>query len=155
MRQLRAYIAALLLAMTAVSAQAAPASVPVRDVTDQLVARMDGKPMTADMLRRAIIAGAGSKGWVVVADGEGKLLASLDVRGKHQAKVAISYGADRYSVKYLSANNLNVETKSENKNYSGAAEKAPVGTVLIHPNYNRWVSIMVQEIQASANQIAP
>lgn len=155
MKKMRSLIAALMLATATVPAMAGPDSVPVRNLTDQLIARVDGKPMTAEMVRKAIIVGASSKGWLLVPDGEGKLLASLNVRGKHHAKVSISYSNDRYSVTYLSAENLNVKIKSDKGRYDDEAEKAPVGTVLIHPNYNRWIANMQLAIQSSANLVEP
>lgn len=155
MRNFRALLVACWVAMVVGPVWAAPSSVPVRDVVDQVPLRTDGRPITAEMLKKAIILGGATKGWVVSEEGPGQLRASIDVRGKHQAMVGIRYGDNRYSIQYRSANNLNVEVKNADQRYDATTQAMPNGTVLIHPNYNRWIGNLVQAIDAAANVVEP
>ena len=86
--------------------------------------------LTAEDVRRAIIAACAQKGWRPYEQTPGVIEAQLVVRGKHTVIVDIPYTAQNYSIKYKSSTNM------EYKADSGK----------IHPNYNKWVNMLNNEI---------
>ncbi|MGH6627408.1 MAG: hypothetical protein ACRECD_12885 [Burkholderiaceae bacterium] len=90
-----------------------------------MVATNSGKAVQAEQVKQAIQAAAGTRNWSLSPQAEGKLLATLNVRGKHTIMVEIAYAADRYSLSYKDSVNMNY----------GAHNGLPS----IHPNYNKWV----------------
>ncbi len=133
-----------------IPALAGRAGVPVYNLEHQTAVRVDGKPLTLEQMRAAIIAGAGAKGWTLQQVDDHTYQAKLDVRGKHFAVVKIAYSEKEYNITYESSVNLNAEEKKAGQKYSGDAERAPDGTVLIHPNYNNWVRGLAASINAMA-----
>lgn len=79
----------------------------------------------ANQIRRA---GAGL-GWDMREVGPGLIRGTLNIRS-HQAVVDIPYDARRFSIRYVSSQNLN---------YDGS---------VIHSNYNGWIQRLEREIVA-------
>src|SRR6218665_72678 len=55
-----------------------------------------GKPVTAGRVKQAIMVGAAAKGWTTAEQGDGQLLATVNVRGKHTVMVLIAYTSEKY-----------------------------------------------------------
>jgi len=121
----------------------ARSSVPIVNVEDQSIVREDGKPLAADQVRRAIII-AGSvnrkEEWSFREQGEGTLVGTLVIRGKHTARVNIRYNPTQFSIFYRDSENLNFE-------------KGKDGRDSIHPNYNKWVSNLLRAIKREMQRI--
>lgn len=107
---------------------------PLVNVENQLVARADGKPLSAEQVKSGIIAGSvRQRIWTLTPVKPGQITAMLNVRDKHTAVVDITYTAKTFSIKYRDSNNLLYE-KDDN------------GVEQIHRNYNRWVQGLRQNI---------
>jgi hypothetical protein len=89
-------------------------SVPIHDVASSVP-----PGLTAGQVREAIQSAAVLRHWVVSEESPSVLLATLDVRGKHSATVAIAYDATRYSITYRDSRNLDYEDGEIHKNYNG------------------------------------
>ena len=102
---------------------------PIRNY-DIPVATGSGKAIPAEAVREAIIA-AGQRGrrhWAFSNGGEDKLIGILAVRA-HRIEVEVEYSPERVWVRYKSSEHL----KEQNGN--------------IHPNYNKWVGELVNEMR--------
>ena len=86
--------------------------------------------------KNAIIRGGSRRGWTFEDRGPGHLEGNIAVRGKHFASVDIMFDTKRYSIAHKSSQNLN---------YNASRGE-------IHPNYNSWVRLLEQEIQAEIAQ---
>lgn len=110
----------------------ANAAKPIENLIDMPIpAKVDGSQRTLEEVRKAIILGCKARGWTPVDDGEQAIRASILVRGKHYAEVAIPYTTTSYSIIYKSSRNLDYD---ENKQK-------------IHRNYNGWVGKLSGTIQ--------
>ncbi len=90
-------------------------------------------------MEAAIFEGCAKRHWIPVNMGGGVINATLHLRD-HTAIVRISFTADRFTLKYLTSENLNY----------GIDEK---GVAVIHPNYNAWIQNLKNDITlAVANQ---
>jgi hypothetical protein len=121
----------------------ARSSVPIVNVEDQSIVREDGKSLTADQVRRAIIiAGSISRReeWSFREQGEGVLVGTLVIRGKHTARVNVRYSATQLSILYRDSEKLNFE-------------KGKDGRDSIHPNYNKWVSNLLRAIKREVQRV--
>lgn len=90
----------------------------------QTIVTPDGKPMTVDAVRKAIIAGGARHNWKPVGDQPGVLTLEAD-SGSHQAVVDVAYDAQGYQITYKSSANLNYEHSDKKTS--------------IHPKYNKWI----------------
>lgn len=107
-----------------VLALAGCSSVPVQNTSGNVP-----PGLTADAVREAIEAGATLRRWGVREESPGKLVATLDVRGKHSATVEITYDTTSYHITYRDSRNLD---------YDGEE---------IHENYNAWVAKLDKSIR--------
>jgi len=117
---------AVLLAAALASAAglAAARSSRMVELGRQTIVTTDGKALTADAVRKAIIAGGATHGWKPVGDQPGVLTLEAD-SGQHQAVVDVAYDAAGYQITYKSSANLNYEHTDKKMS--------------IHPKYNKWV----------------
>jgi hypothetical protein len=128
---------------------------PLENVEHQQLARQDGKPLTTAMVRQIITTVAISKGWQVQPVSDQLLQASINVRNKHTAVVLIHYTAKDFSIEYKDSTNLNYVSAEQALAEAKEAQernrrefdqvKLPTGA-LIHPNYNRWVKGLAQDV---------
>lgn len=107
---------------------------PIADQRNILVQANSGKELTADDVKLAIQRGAGEKGWSTEDQGDGMLIARINVRQKHTVELEIPYSAKEYSLIYKNSGNLNYELRN--------------GVPYIHPNYNRWIQYLKDEISS-------
>lgn len=91
-----------------------------------------GKPLTKQEFKQAISVAGAAKTWTVQEQADGSFLATLVVRNKHTVATRIVYSSETYSITYVDSINMNF----------GQAQ----GVTVIHPNYNSWVSNLIQEI---------
>lgn len=84
--------------------------------------------------RQAVIRAAQANNWTTETSADGRLLATLLVRGKHTINVAVTVMQATFSVTYSGSHNMNYQ-------------KGPDGRDWIHPNYNVWVRTLVNGIR--------
>jgi hypothetical protein len=126
----------------------------LQEFPDQTVSRSDGRVVSAADLARAARAAAERTGWTVREDGTDRLVASIEIHGKHSAEVDINLRAGGFDVKYRSSHNLNYRPADAAPTAS-AASAAPPSTpagAVIHPNYNRKVKDLVAAIKREAER---
>lgn len=95
------------------------------------------KSIASSKVEQAIKTGAMRKGWRIKKINNGLVEASITVRGKHFVAVNINYTDKGYKISYKN---------SENMNYVAATKE-------IHPNYNKWVSILEQNINVELSNL--
>ncbi len=103
----------------------------VYNVEDAVVVASVDKVSSSDVKKAIMRAGSGL-GWVMKANGTGKLIGTLSLR-KHVAVVDIDYSSKSYSIRY---------NDSQHLNYDGTN---------IHQNYNSWVQNLQKAIQTQLN----
>jgi len=105
---------------------------PILNLKDVPVpVKPDSSAYTIDEVQQAIIAGCRYKGWTPLIERPGQIKATITVRGKHYAEIAISYTSAAYSIQYVSSNNLDYDAKKQE----------------IHRNYNKWITLLSEAIQ--------
>lgn len=105
---------ALFLIATVICPNNALAAKPIHNIIDEPIpAQADGSLLSVDDVRLAVIAGSTERGWQVKDHQPGVLIASTTVRAKHFAEVEISYDQARYSIVYLSSDNLDYNAKRQ------------------------------------------
>lgn len=110
----------------------------------------NGTPYTSDQIERAIIAGAQAKGWTVVGQTPGAVLAEIK-SGGHFARVNISYNETGWRILH--------EQSSPGLHYQPDERHGAV----IHRRYNHWIQLLEKSIQnmlvapsfASPTPVAP
>ncbi|QNM95941.1 hypothetical protein [Chitinimonas koreensis] len=127
-------LAGLVLAFAA--APAAARQAPLIEPAPVQLSAATGQPQTAEAVRAAIVEGALRLGWMVSKQEPGRLVLTYNKQGKHEVTIEVAYDADKYQIKYLG---------SQNMNYEKTGEQAE-----IHPNYNRWISNLIAQINKAA-----
>ena len=137
----------LVVSAIAVSAQAAAL---LKDVAPRPHEAPDDA--TLESIARSIIRGATEAGWLLVSESAGEIHVMLDVRGRHQATVAIGFDAETFRIDYVS---------SENLDYDPVGLSAPPETRVkavrrraqgewagprIHGNYNVWIRRLAEHV---------
>jgi hypothetical protein len=125
-------LAAFLLAAPGV--HAAKGSVPIQNYENLPATSVDGKPLTADQVKQAILAGASRGRWIASVQPGNVVRLTYSPRS-HVAVVEVVYTAKGYSIRYSNSTNL------------GYAQEG--GTPVIHPNYNKWVNALRQSIDSA------
>lgn len=92
--------------------------------------RINGSMLSVEEVRGAIFAAAAVKGWIPTSVNANQIQATIKVRDRHTATIDIKFTDRSYSI------NL--------KSSGGLDEKA--GN--IHRNYNKWISLLDNQIQA-------
>jgi hypothetical protein len=104
-----------------------------------MVLSVDGKPLTVEQVRKAIIAGGASKQWIASAQ-DGDKIRFTHTRGRHTAVVDVAYSAKSYSIRYVDSTDLNYSAKES-------------GGPIIHRTYNNWVSNLRVAIDAALKTV--
>lgn len=111
---------------------------PLYNVVDQSYAQPPvAAAPTLEDYKKAIIRGGAKRGWSFDEAGRGHLIGTVAVRGKHFATVDVTFDTEAFSITYNTSRNLNHDP----------------GTNEIHPNYNSWVRLLQQDIQAEVTRI--
>jgi hypothetical protein len=125
-------VAVILIALAFIAQSAYARTDPLVNHENLPVVTISGKALTAEQVKQAIMVAGAAKTWTLSVQGDGSLLAILNMRNKHTVMVKIVYSAERYSITYLDSTNMNFGQD--------------LGVTVIHPNYNRWVKNLIQEI---------
>lgn len=134
------FFAGLILAL---AFAAGPASarwpMPIVNYPDVPVVTSSGTAPSAARVKQAILAGAAAKNWTIAQQADGKLQATLKVRGKHTVIVQIAYTPEKYSLTYQDSIDMNYGQRN--------------GEPVIHPFYNTWVTDLKESIRAELVKI--
>lgn len=93
---------------------------------------INSAPMQSEEVREAIFNACLELGWVPQDTTADVVRAALVVRNKHTVVVDIHYTPTSYDIQYVSSVNMN--------------EKYKDGTIVLHPNYNKWVANLKHRI---------
>ena len=110
------------------------------DYNNQTWRPPNGRPQTQASVKQLILRAVQAARWQAQSVTDASIIASLDVRGKHNIKVAISFNETSFSVTYNSSENMDAWAGSD-------------GRILIHPNYNAWTQRLVTAIRAELERI--
>jgi hypothetical protein len=127
---------AAVLSLAAAQAGAQRLPVPIVNHDKVPLQRAGGVPMSAEEIRKAILAGAVAteRRWTVTEPSPGRMIATYQVR-THTVVTEIGYGTGQMSVHY-----------SDSINMKYATGESP-GTGVIHPFYNQWVQEFLQAVR--------
>lgn len=89
---------------------------------------------TPAKVRDAIVEVGKAHGWSVASEAPGKVRLSNTIRGTFKVVVDVTYSASGMQVDYVSSENLYYQVKHD--------------VAYIHPKYNKWVNLLLQETQA-------
>jgi hypothetical protein len=124
--------------------------VPIIDYPNIAVATSSGKPLQVGQVKQAIQTAAAAKGWSIGYQADGKLLATLMVRGKHTIVVEIPYAVDKYSLIYKDSTNMKYAPSGkpmDNRDPTSMRSGTGHTGAVIHPYYNRWVQELKEAIR--------
>lgn len=122
-------VGALLVMMLFVSAPVMAAK-PIHDVLDHPITWPSGTPGSMDEVQVAVLGGLVAKGWTGTVIGPGHIRGDILVRGRHRAQIDITFDREKYSIVYVSSENLDYNP----------------GKNTIHRNYNNWIIYLQQSI---------
>ena len=88
---------------------------------------------------QAILAGMSQRGWFPESQGQGQVIARLDIRS-HAVRVLIRYDASWIQMSYYDSSNLDYHVRG-NQAY-------------IHRHYNTWVRNLANDINQALHQMA-
>lgn len=134
MMALRLFLLAL--AFAALPAAAGRAGVEIINYENVSVVNSEGRPATAEQIRKAFDFAAVARGWQIKHTGPGAMIATYNKQGRHQVSADITYAGGRFSLKYRDSVNMRYEPAGE-------------GQGLIHPHYNKWVEFLVNDARAA------
>jgi hypothetical protein len=130
----RSLLLLLAAALTASSVQAAKGSIPIQNHEELPVSSSDGKPLTAEQVKNAIISGGARGRWLAAVQPGNVVRLTYNAR-THVAVVNVTYSAKTYSIRYADSTNLGYSPDG--------------GAGIIHPNYNKWVNSLRQAIEVA------
>jgi hypothetical protein len=155
----------------ALQAHAQRTPVPVVSFENVPVSLSAEKRLEAAQVKQAIEKAAPLAKWVLVPQADGTFEAIFTKEGKHTVVVQVRYDSEKYSVRYVSSENMkfiktadfanvaNVQTHnhmvaaaeaSQRKRFASRLESAYVVSdpaSLIHPFYEDWVHILLYAIR--------
>jgi len=133
MKIVRSLLLLLAAALAASGVHAAKGSIPIQNFEELPVSSGDGKALTLDQVKNAIISGGSRNRWVATVQSGNVVRLTYSAR-THVAVVNVAYNTKTYSIRYADSTNLG---------YS------PEGAGVIHPNYNKWVSNLRRDIESA------
>lgn len=102
--------------------------VPIHNINDvKITPKSNGSQHSMDEVKQAIITACKNRGWIPVEKSPGVIQATLNLR-RTQSIININYDTNKYSIDYVSSQNLG---------YNGTE---------IHRNYIKWITILSGEI---------
>jgi hypothetical protein len=136
-------IRSTLLILLAAASLAAPLAAQARGgapmVTFENIAFSDGRSLTLEQVKRAVIRAASSREWAASLKNDSTVRATY-TKGRHSAVVDIVFTQSSYSIRYVDSNDLNYSDKD--------------GKATIHPAYNKAVTALRQSIDAQLRTIS-
>jgi hypothetical protein len=128
MRLLLCFVAYSILTLMPIGAYAGD---PINNLEEVRVGvKLNGEQPTVAEVQSAIIRATRARGWAPQPEGEGKIVASILVRGRHYAEVDIPFDAFGFSIIYRTSRELEFNERKQT----------------IHGNYNRWVALLARDI---------
>lgn len=110
---------------------------PVYNVDNVSFLTSSGTEATLEKIAEAIKEAARIHGWTTSPVSDMKIEAEILVRGRHRAKVEITYTTSTFSIQYRDSSILLYE-RDDGK---------------IHRNYNKWVTLLEREIHDQLNRL--
>jgi len=108
-------------------------SKPMIKIYDEPISSpIKGEQKSFESVSEAIMSGAQKSGWVPTYIKPGTIEANLLIK-EFRVKVEIPYTIDKFSINYISSENLDYDGKT------------------IHRNYNRWIIKLYRYIQIELN----
>ncbi len=138
MRMPAAALAALLLSLAALPALASPRPVPLVEIVDAPLTWQSGTPGKLADVQSAVMAGCVTKGWVPTPQGPGHVHAVL-TRSDYRAEIDVTFTTTTLSIKYADSEGLKWDPAKR----------------VIHPNFNRWLTLLQQAISVEIVRIKP
>lgn len=93
-------------------------SAPILNVNQAAVVAPQGKVLSREQVRAAILRAGAALGWQMADEGPNMIVGTINLR-KHTAVVEIPYSTTSYSIKYRSSVNLDESNGQIHKNYNG------------------------------------
>ena len=93
-------------------------SAPIQNVNEAAIVTPQGKALSREQVRAAIMRAGAALGWQMADEGPNMLVGTLNLR-KHTAVVEIPYSPTSYSIHYRSSVNLDESNGHIHKNYNG------------------------------------
>ena len=112
---------------------------PLVEYENVLVQSLDGKPLTLEQVKKAVVQGGASKQWIA-SQLEGNRIQFTHTRGGHTAVVEVAYSEKAFSIHYVNSVHLNYVPKES-------------GGPLIHPVYNGWINNLKVSIEAALKTV--
>jgi hypothetical protein len=131
-------LASLCLALVASPAFAARGSVPMPELDNLPITSADGKPPSAERIRKAIIEGAASRHFLASAQSGNKVRLTYS-KGDHRLVVEASFTPKSYSIKYVDSTNLGYGMEG--------------GKAVIHPRAAGWLNKLRQSIDRQLTRL--
>jgi len=113
--------------------------VPPENHDNVPVVRPDGKALTPDKVRAAIVTATTQLRWTILEDNPGTIAANLSLRGKHSMTVEIRYTGQTFSITYRDSSNLNYGRGGHGTD--------------IHPTYNKEVRKLLNAINNTLQRV--
>ncbi|MEO1491761.1 MAG: hypothetical protein AAFV19_06370 [Pseudomonadota bacterium] len=129
------FVGAMLLSVMVLAGCRAATVVQIENETYAVPASASASGLTLNDYKVAIIRAGVQRGWQFEEQGPGEMIGTINVRGKHTAKVRVLYDTSAFSIIYLDSTDLNYDAEVNE----------------IHPNYNSWVQNLRQDIQAQVS----
>ncbi|MBE9607811.1 hypothetical protein [Chitinilyticum piscinae] len=102
--------------------------------------KIDGIAPSAERTRNAILQGASRFGWQVLNAGTDLVTLQYNKgNGKHIVTINVAYDANGFQIRYVDSTGMDYEVSD--------------GLVEIHPNYNRWIANLGNEIKNRQMQV--
>ena len=125
-------LVAMLCCMTTLTARAGGHPVPIVDPVQAPVVALSGQAVTLKLVQGAVISGLVAKGWTPTVVSDHEVHGTL-TRPDWRCEIDVTFDTSNYTIKYAA---------SEHLDYN--AEKG-----LIHRNYNHWITLLRQQIDAA------
>ena len=93
--------------------------------------------LSLDEYKKAIIRAGSFRGWTFEDVAPGHMIGKVNVRNKHFATVDVTFDTEQFSINYKSSQNLNYNADTKE----------------IHPNYNKWVQNLRNDIQQEVTRL--
>lgn len=131
-RHALAAFAALALLAAAPAAQAGGRPIPMVEQLDVPLHWLGGQPQELDKVRRAVVTGLAAKGWQATLVEPGHAHAVL-ARSDWRCEIDVYYDTTKFSIRYATSEHLDYDATKR----------------VIHRNFNRWLVLLRDQINAA------
>ncbi|MBY8974886.1 hypothetical protein KHP62_03635 [Rhodobacteraceae bacterium NNCM2] len=135
----RGFVAAALI-VTALALTGCRQSAPVQNISNSSFGSLNyagEKKLTLEDYSKAIVLAGSKRGWTFNSIAPNHLEGTLNVRGKHHVDVDIVFDTNTYSITYRDSRGLEYDAATDT----------------IHPNYNKWVNTLDQDIRLEVQKL--